>query len=431
MSKIIIIGAGAAGLMAGRELSRAGNEVIILEAGDRCGGRIWDVYDPAFPSPVLLGAEFIHGKLPFTLSLLKEAGIHYYPVEGRSVKMYQGKPIDGQDGDEHWPSLIEKLSLLREDMTLSAFLNNYFGEERYRGFRESVLRFARGFDAADPDKVSALALLKEWKQDEDEQYRVEGGYTSLISFMVSECICYGCDIRLQSVVTRVNWSRDDVEVFTSAGESFTCGKLISTVPVGVLQLEEGISGSIVFNPPLPDRMEKIASIGFGPVIKVVLHFREPFWEKPAGSDTGFIFSEEKFPTWWTQLPRRVPVLTGWLGGPDANIYHDASDEQILKVALQSLSAIFGLSASSLQSELLAWKVCNWADHAFARGAYTYPTIEIPDTTGVFDPIEDTLYFAGEAAYQGPHGGTVEAALVSAMGVLTHNEDEAHSLTYQL
>ncbi len=79
-SKIIIIGAGAAGLMAGRELSKVGNEVIILEAGDRCGGRIFDVYDPAFPFPVLLGAEFIHGNLPFTISLLKEAGIHFYPV---------------------------------------------------------------------------------------------------------------------------------------------------------------------------------------------------------------------------------------------------------------------------------------------------------------------------------------------------------------
>lgn len=428
-SKILIIGAGAAGLMAGRELSKAGNKVLILEASERCGGRVFDAHDPAFPASVMLGAEFIHGKLPFTISLIKEAGIHFYPVEGKSVRMLQGKTTEGREGNEYWSLLIDKLGALGEDMSLSAFLDEHFREDQYNAFRESVLRFAQGFDAADPGRVSAKALLKEWEQEEDEQYRVEGGYGSLISFLESECACYGCDIRLNSIVSAISWRRGYVEARTVSGERFIAGKAVIAVPVGVLQLKEGEPGSLIFDPPIPGIKHRIHLIGFGAVIKAVLHFRDAFWERYAGNDTGFIFSEEVFPTWWTQLPRRIPVLTGWMGGPDASFYCNATDSQLLEMALRSLSIIFGVNTDFLRTELLAWKICNWAAVPFSRGAYTYPTVDVPETAGVFVPVDDTLYFAGEAAYNGPHGGTVEAALVSAKGVLDHIDAESHSLTY--
>ena len=81
-TEIIIIGAGATGLMAAYQLSRSGKKVTVIEARDRKGGRINTLKNSSFSSEVELGAEFIHGNLPLTLQVLKEAGIKYYPAGG-------------------------------------------------------------------------------------------------------------------------------------------------------------------------------------------------------------------------------------------------------------------------------------------------------------------------------------------------------------
>src|SRR5205814_6127959 len=79
---IIVIGAGAAGLMAARELARAGKRVTILEARDRCGGRIHPLPASAFGYPADGGAEFVHGEAPVTRGLLSEAGLSMRTIEG-------------------------------------------------------------------------------------------------------------------------------------------------------------------------------------------------------------------------------------------------------------------------------------------------------------------------------------------------------------
>src|SRR5688500_14739440 len=88
---IIIIGAGATGLMAALELCRAGKKVMILEARDRAGGRIHTENDPAFDLPVELGAEFVHGDLELTIKLLREAGIEFYPARGKLWRSQHGR----------------------------------------------------------------------------------------------------------------------------------------------------------------------------------------------------------------------------------------------------------------------------------------------------------------------------------------------------
>src|ERR1043165_5132 len=89
-TEVVIIGAGVAGLVAARQLAHAGKQVIVVEARNRTGGRVFTNHDAAFSQPVELGAEFIHGKLKHTLALLKEYDITWSKVKGEIWQAQHG-----------------------------------------------------------------------------------------------------------------------------------------------------------------------------------------------------------------------------------------------------------------------------------------------------------------------------------------------------
>src|ERR1700754_4939224 len=99
---IIIVGAGAAGLYAARELSKKGYQIIITEANNRVGGRIHTLSPENFNQNVESGAEFIHGKLPITLKLLREANIGYERVTGEMYHVKNGEWSKQQEMAPHW-----------------------------------------------------------------------------------------------------------------------------------------------------------------------------------------------------------------------------------------------------------------------------------------------------------------------------------------
>src|SRR3569832_1817615 len=125
---VIIIGAGAAGLMAAYELSKAAKQVIILEARGRTGGRMYTLDDDLHTE---LGAELIHGDLPLTLQLLKEANIESIPASGEMWHSRDGQFSKNADQFEHWDLLLEKLNLLGADISIGDFLQQEFGDEKY------------------------------------------------------------------------------------------------------------------------------------------------------------------------------------------------------------------------------------------------------------------------------------------------------------
>ncbi len=80
---VVIIGAGAAGLAAARALDEQGVDVVVLEARERIGGRVFTLHDPNTPVPIELGAEFIHGSAPELDSILAEARLPSLDITGR------------------------------------------------------------------------------------------------------------------------------------------------------------------------------------------------------------------------------------------------------------------------------------------------------------------------------------------------------------
>ena len=408
--EIIIIGAGVAGLIAARELS-AHHTVTVLEARDTIGGRIQTVYRDSVKSAET-GAEFVHGELPITLGLLQEAGLSYYNIYGKMFHVQDGKWDAQHEMIEDWDGLLEKMNSIPADTTMQVFLDEHYPGEQYTGLRENVQAFVQGYDLADMTKVSVKALYSEWTHESDKNFRIDQGYTAMIRFLETVCLRQQSRIITRAVVRHIEWSAGTVKVTTTAGTTYTGNRVIITVPLGILQ-----QGSISFSPALPDHMAAAHHIGWGTVIKTVLQFKEPFWEKHA-AQAGFIFGEAVIPTWWTQLPDKAPVLTGWLGGPPAVPHLHKTNEELLELALQSLAIICTESTDFLKAQLIDSHISNWATDPHITGAYSYSTPATAAAQVLLNtPVEETIYFAGEALYQGASPGTVEAALNSGKTVV--------------
>jgi monoamine oxidase len=212
------------------------------------------------------------------------------------------------------------------------------------------------------------------------------------------------------MVTQIDWEKNKVTIQTNNGKQYTGQKCIVTVPLDFLQKTN--PASINFQPSLGDHINAAKEIGYGTVIKVVLEFSDAFWTSYA-KDIAFIISDEKIPTWWTEFPDTVPLLTGWKGGPGAEELSNKDDEEILQIALSSLSAVFKMTIPEIQQKIVASKIFNWLTEKYANGAYSYPWPSSKKAKRIMNmPVDDTIFFAGEALYDKESSGTVEAALIS-------------------
>ena len=412
---IIIIGAGASGLMAAKRLAKR-YKIILLEASDRVGGRIHTEKVPGFSRPIEAGAEFIHGKLPVTLKLLKKGNIDYKELKGKFYRADERGFCEQQEMIEGWDKVLKQMKKEKHDMTLHEFLQKHYSGDEYSGLRQHIRNYAEGFDVADTAKASMKVLYNEWSNEDHEIYRVSGGYGQLITYLFDECKKNDAEFFMNSIVTVINWEKNKVSVQTKDGQQYNGEKCIVTVPIHFLQQTN--TNSINFNPWLQDHISAASEIGYSTVLKVVLEFNEPFWNSYA-KNTGFIITDQQIPTWWTQLPDTIPLLTGWKGGPGAADLSIKSDEEILQIALQSLSSIFKMSVPELQEKIIASKVFNWIAQEFAQGAYSYAYPSSKEAKRILNgAVDETIFFAGEALYDKESSGTVEAALITGKEVAT-------------
>ena len=418
---VLVIGAGAAGLMAAWEIALTGRSVAIIEAKDRIGGRIFTNRDEVFSLPIELGAEFVHGDLQLTQQLLKKAGAEIYKISGSIWQKKDGQIQEQEDFIEDFSYLQKKFKELEEDIPVSQFLEQYLQGDKYEELRFTLQNYVEGYYAADTNKASIFALYEELTKSSDEQYRVEDGYLQLVNYLEQQCKEKDVQFFLSQPVWQVHWKDSSVEAITEKG-NFSASKVLITVPVGVLQ-----SDAITFFPALPQVKQAAQHLGYGDIVKMIFQFEDAFWKDKAltnGKDLhnlNFLFSEEIIPTWWTQHPKKETILTCWLGGPKAAALRMLGVEELTQKALFSLGNIFGIDVIHLHQKVKGVQFYNWSADPHFLGAYSYEVVNGKKyIKALQQPVEQTIFFAGEGLHHGPEIGTVEAALIS-------GRDTAHRL----
>src|ERR1051325_9485052 len=273
--EILIIGAGAAGLAAARELSTAGRNVIVLEARERIGGRINTHFDTW---PIDLGAEFVHGKPPEALTIVERARLKLQTVPNLHWHMHEGVLTKSGEFWSKVEDVMDEMSRYKGvDQNFAEFLHQYRQRTQIEDVESIATLYVEGFHAAHADQISVKGLNKTNEAaeeiEDDKQFRVENGYSQIAQILHGEAVASGAKFYLNTVVEEVNWKRNQVEVITTTGQRFKARYLLVTLPLSLLQ-----AGGVRFNPPLNEKQSAANKLAMGHVIKVVLRFREPFWE---------------------------------------------------------------------------------------------------------------------------------------------------------
>ena len=426
--EVLVIGAGAAGLAAAETLCSANVKVRILEARNRIGGRIETVRDPDLPIPIELGAEFTHGRPGEIFEIARATSLSIAEVTAKHRHLQNGRLRERYD-------LLSKIDEIFERMSDPALPDETFAEFATRTAADPEVRawataYVEGFNAARADRISTRALVQEMQAsdaiDGERSFRIAEGYDRVAQRLYERCTSQGAICQLNSVVSGVRWRRGRVEVAvqSSSGNShafFSADQVVVTVPLGVLQAPENARGTIHFDPPLAGLREALAHLQMGAAMRITFRFRNSFVKQRRQLfEPGFIHSgDEGFPTWWTTLAAAapgsapIPALTAWAGGPKAERLSGLGDELVAGVAIDSLSRILAVKRDSIAPQVKRWYLHNWCRDPFARGAYSYAGVGgLEARRTLAAPVEETLYFAGEATETEGHPATVHGAIAS-------------------
>ncbi len=411
MDEVLIIGAGAAGLMAARCLAAKGIPVTVLEARERVGGRIWTVESATRSFPIETGAEFVHGRRNAVWELIREARLATHEVPDRHWRFSENRLIETRS---FWDRLADVMKTIDSSSPDQDVLN-WLAASSYlpNAERQMALDYVEGFHAAPAEHMSlhALALANHASErDEGERaFRIRVGYSALMRWLLAQATGLHSRLHINTIVKKIRWDHGsaEVEAQTPAGtRTLKAARVLVTVPLGVLQ---GENPGIVFEPLLLEKQQAIDGLEMGKVVKLTLHFRSRFWPV---ENFGFIHSDDEWlPTWWAD--ERGAVLTGWAGGPRAEWLSQEDEGSILAEGFRALNRIFNIEPDTLGDLLIDSWWHNWTQDQFSRGAYSYtPVGNVGLPQRLAEPVAQTLFFAGEATDATGEQGTVQAALAS-------------------
>ena len=414
---VIVIGAGIAGLAAARSLKQRGAEVLVLEARNRIGGRVWT--DQSMSGvPLDLGASWIQGTSgnPIT-SLARSFNLRTLPTDFDNVALYDSTSRRLSNSEvtrieTNYQSLRQRLERLRDqmqragqrDISLQDGLDRVLARQNLTDSARSELNFAINAEIEAEYAADAAGLsLFNWDQDEGfsgPSVLLPGGYGQIATGLAQ-----GLDVRVKTQVKRVEYSDREVRVATDQ-DLFTAGKVIVTLPLGVLK-----SGAVTFAPALPDeKMKAIRRLGMGVLDKVYLRFPQVFW--PKESDVLGVISQAKG-EWaaWINYYRYTgqPILAALNAGNFAKSLEGLPNQEIVNSAMKALRQIYGRSIPDPERFIIT----RWGADPFSLGAYSSipPLATGQDYDTLAAPLGDRVFFAGEATSR-TYPATVHGAFLS-------------------
>ncbi len=407
---VLVLGAGMAGLAAGRDLLRAGLDVRILEAQDRVGGRMETLMDHT-EHGLETGTQMIHGSRADHWEVVREFGIETRPSPSRANAASVWDPEFGFQKPDR--QRIERLTervrkayraYEGEDISYKALLDRTdLSKEEKDLLAGPALTWS-----ADVHEISMRAPMEDspaWRGYVNQNYQVFGGNQLIAEKMAGTL---GENVQLSSLIKAIEWKRGAVKVtYEREGktESVEARRVIVTLPTGVLQ-----TGKPTFSPELPSwKRYAIDSQPLGSVVVVHYWFKEKFWlEKEVG---GWSARGGRISFYDPMPGLEEPVLSGWITGDAGRELTRLGQKGGEERALDWVAEPFpGINVRNL----LDWSnMRDWNANPYSLGSYSFAR---PGDYGqryiLATPMDETLYFAGEATASPPHYQTVHGAYTS-------------------
>lgn len=398
--KVVVVGAGIAGLTAARDLAAAGLEVIVLEARDRIGGRI-DT-DDSMGVPLDLGASWILGiDNSVIYDTAVEAGVEVSAHTDWELFVnydFDGTPMPiSADEDYEFLSLVTMESRWHAnhgtDKTMKYMLERMYRNGEFKGIIDNRREFEYlshvYLELEYAGDVSLMSAQQAWEGEDyiGDDVIIPGGYSQIVDYLAE-----GLDIRLNHVVKWVEYSKEDVTIKTTDGQVFDADRAVITVPIGVLK-----AGDIKFDPPLPDNKRKaINELGSGTINKTWLKFPFAFWDTDQ-LIIGYVSQPKGIFSEWYSFDdlEHENILLGFNGGSRAIALESFTDEKITAEAMAVLRTMFG----PLVPEPIEVIQTRWNEDPYSKGAYSFLAAggDVGTTRrNLRKAVMDRLFFAGEA-----------------------------------